>query len=179
MLKIGLTGSIASGKSEVEKILKDKFLVVDLDVVSHEFLKTIAKKEILEEFKTTDRKELAKIVFNDENKKRKLEEILHPKLKKYVLDIFNSSDKPVVISGALLYEAGFFPLFDKTIFIDAPIDLRLLRLQKRNGFSEIEAKKRIDVQKNEGKKFADFIIENSSTIEELNKKVMDIFNLFI
>lgn len=171
MLKIGLTGTIASGKSEVEKILKESFLVVDLDEVSHELLVGAAKKEVLAEFKTIDRKKLASIIFCDSEKKRALEAILHPKLKTYVLNLFKTSSKPVVVSGALLYEAGFFPLFDKTIFIDAPYETRLERLQKRNSLTKEEALIRINSQSDIARNFCDFVIENKGGLEELKEEV--------
>lgn len=179
MKKIGITGAIASGKSEVEKILKEKYLVIDLDVVSHKILETNAKKEVLAEFKTLDRKELGAIVFNSEEKRKKLEEIIYPKLKEFILDVFknNENEEFIFISGALLYEAGFFDLFDKTIFVDAPPEIRLKRLQKRNNLDEVEAKKRIDIQRNIGKVFSDFVIENNTSIDELRKKVRSLILL--
>lgn len=179
LMKIGITGSIASGKSEVEKILKEKFPVMDLDIVSHKLLETTAREEVLEEFKTTDRKELASIVFNDKEKLKKLENIIHPKLKKQVIEFFkeNGKEEYIFVSGALLFEAGFFNLFDKTIFIDAKFDLRLKRLQKRNGLDEVEALKRMNAQTQEAKSHADIVIENNGSIEELKKKVKELVGL--
>lgn len=179
MIKIGLTGAIASGKSEAEKILKRILPVVDLDIVSHKILEEDAREEILKEFNTLNRKEIGKVVFQDIEKRKKLEEIIHPRLKTYVLNFFEEKKdkKAVVVSGALLYEAGFFPLFDKTIFIDAPKNIRLERLQKRNSLNREDALIRINSQKNEGKTKADFIIQNTGTIEELKEKIKQIVSI--
>lgn len=179
MIKIGLTGAIASGKSEAEKILKKILPVVDLDIVSHKILEEDVREEILKEFNTLNRKEIGKVVFQDIEKRKKLEEIIHPRLKTYVLNFFEEKKdkKAVVVSGALLYEAGFFPLFDKTIFIDAPKNIRLERLQKRNSLNREDALIRINSQKNEGKTKADFIIQNTGTIEELKEKIKQIVSI--
>ncbi len=175
MIKIGLTGNIASGKSEVENILLKKgFIVVDLDKVSHQLLKnnTVVQSEVLKEFKTSDRNELAKIVFSDLDKKKKLENIIYPKLKEYIINTFeiNKDKKAVIISGALIYEAGFDGLFDKIIYIDAKKEIRLKRLMKRNKTDEKTALKRMNCQ-NDNKLKADIIIENNSDFENLNNKV--------
>ena len=133
MIKIGLTCNIASGKSEVENIfLKKGFIVVDLDKISHQLLENDdeVKNKVLDEFKTLDRAELAKIVFSDLNKQKILEDIIYPKLKEYIIKCFkiNEDKKALIISGALIYEAGFSSLFDKIIFVDAKKELRLKRL---------------------------------------------------
>lgn len=170
MLKLGLTGNIASGKSEVEKILKNKgYKVIDLDIVSHEFLEN--NSEIYEHFKTLDRNTIAKIVFSDVKEKEYLESVLHPLLYKFVLEEFKKNYSKIVISGALLYEAGFNKLFDKIIFVDAPYEIRLKRLIKRNNLSESEAGKRLNCQNNNYKNQADFVLENIGTIEELEKSI--------
>ena len=148
MLKLGLTGNICAGKSEVEKILESKgYKVIDLDKVAHKFLEN--NKEIENHFKTLDRKKIAQIV---------------------VLDEFKKDYEKIVISGALLYEAEFDKLFDKIIYIDAPYEIRLKRLIKRNNLDEASALKRMNAQ-NDNKNKADIIINNSGTIEDLKKAI--------
>lgn len=170
MIKLGLTGNIASGKSEVEKILQNSgFKVIDLDKVSHKFLEN--NSEIFNHFKTLDRKKIADIVFGDIEEKKYLENILHPMLYNFILEEFKKDYNKIVISGALLYEAGFDKLFDKIIFVDAPYNLRLERLIKRNNLSESEARKRLDCQTDKYKNCADYTIENIGNIEELEKSI--------
>ena len=168
MLKLGLTGNICSGKSQVEKILKDKgYKVFDLDIISHKFLEN--NSDILNHFKTLDRKKIAKIVFSNEDEKKYLESVLYPLLYNFILEEFKKDYEKIVISGALLYEAGFDKIFDKIIYIDAPYEIRLNRLMKRNNLSETEAKIRLDCQNNDNKKRADIIIDNSGTLDELKE----------
>ena len=176
MIKIGLTGNIASGKSEVEKIIaKFGYKVVDLDIVSHKLIDTTCKEAILNVFNTTDRKKLAEIVFKDKDELKKLENIIHPELNKYILDCFekNKDEKLIVISGALIFEAGFSGLFNKIIYIDADEDLRLKRLMKRNSFDKKTALERINAQNNKFKTLADYVIENNTSKEDLEKKVQE------
>ena len=176
MLKVGITGNIASGKSIVENIIKNKgYLVFDLDVISHNLLNenNEVKTLVLKEFNTLDKKEIAKIVFRDNAKRKKLENIIHPKLKEFCFDIFKKNEKIVFISGALLYEAGFDEFFDKIIYIDADKNTRLARLIKRNNLSKQDALLRINSQK-DNKSRANFIIENNSSIDELEIKVNSI-----
>ena len=176
MIKVGLCGKIAAGKSEAEKILRDKgFLVVDLDEVSHLLLEDneAVRCKILEEFHTLERKELAKIVFNDNLKRARLEEIIYPVLREKILDFFNenNNEKMLFVSGALLYEAGFDCLFDEIIFVDAPLDIRLERLMKRNNFSKEEAMKRINSQMNGFEYNTGLIINNNAGLDNLQKEV--------
>ena len=173
MLKIGLTGNIASGKSEVEKILSDMgYYVHDLDKITHKLYESSdINKKIMKEFNTTDRKKISQIVFSDKNKLKTLENIIHPELKKFILNL--KSDEIVFVSGALIYEAGFDYLFDKIIFVDSSYETRFLRLKKRNNLSYEEAKIRMDIQNPDNKSKADFIIENNSTIDNLKKQVIE------
>ncbi len=180
MLKIGITGNIASGKSEVEKIISSLgFLVVDLDIVSHNLLENNKelKSAIFKEFQTLDRKKIANIVFNNKEKLEKLNNIFHPILKKYILNLFNEAASTVFVSGALIYEAGFNNLFDKMIFVDSAYETRLERLMKRNNLTVEEAKIRLEKQNTKFKNEADFIVENDGDIEELKEKIQKILEV--
>lgn len=182
MIKIGLIGNIASGKSTVEKILAEMGLkVVDLDIISHRLLETTCKIEVLKEFSTTDRKKLSSIVFNDKEKLKKLENIIYPKLKEFINDYFeqNKNEKTVIVSGALLLEKGFKDLFDKIILVEADKELRYKRLIKRNNYTEAEAKIRIEAQKDIDKKLVDFTIENNKDEKALFKNISDIISKII
>ena len=170
MLKLGLTGNICAGKSEVEKLFQKRgYEVIDLDIVSHKFLEE--STEIYEHFKTRERSVISKIVFSDTKEKIYLESVLHPMLYDFVLGEFNKNYDKILISGALLYEAGFDKLFDKIIFVDAPYETRLLRLIKRNNFSNKEAELRLNSQNDNYKNCADYIIENDDSIEKLEKSI--------
>lgn len=179
MIKVGISGKIASGKSEAEKIIKEKgFFVFDLDIISHNLLENDKniQSEILKEFKTINRKELSKIVFSDNQKKAKLENIIHPKLKKIIFELFEKykNEKIIFISGALLFKSGFYKFFDKTIFINAKKEIRLERLIKRNNITEKEALLKIDAQDDNA--LADIIIENNDNFSNLKEKIEQTLN---
>ena len=112
MLKIAITGNIASGKSAVENHLqKLGYKVFDTDKIAHQILET--SPEVKKTFGTTDRKEIAKIVFSNPEKLKVLETIIHPKVKEEILKIFKLDEKIVFISVPQLFESGFNNLFDK------------------------------------------------------------------
>ncbi len=182
MLKVGLTGNIASGKSEVEKILqKLNYCVFDLDKTVHYLYQNDEKIKnlILQKFSTLDRKKIGDIVFSNPQKKLELENIIYPRLKELIFELFEEykNEKYIFISGALLFESGFNKYFDKIIFIDAPYELRLKRLIKRNNLSQDEAKKRINAQDNSNKDRADVIIQNLKDINSLEKETIKALEL--
>lgn len=192
MIKVGITGGIGSGKSEAKDIFK-KYgaFVVDADEIVKALLKKNGEafkqvvdefgKEILDNDLEIDKSKLSSIVFGDALKRRKLEEILHPLVIKKREEIFAKmqkkvSEKDIVVAeAALIFEANTKKYFDYVILIKAPKDLRIKRLLSK-GFSLSEVEKRMKAQWEDEKKekLADFVIENNSSLEELEKKVANV-----
>ena len=183
MIKVAIVGNIASGKSTVENILQEKgYKVFDTDIIAHEVLNDFAE-EIINQFDGHDilengkvsREKLGKIVFNDKKLKEKLEYIVHPEIKNRIKSIFekNKNEKYVFVSIPLLFEIGWGNLFDKILFIKTEDDIRLKRLMQRNKFTQEEALSRIKSQLPQEKKAkkADFVIENNSSIDVLQKYI--------
>lgn len=191
MIKVAIVGNIASGKSQVEKILLDfGYKVIDTDKIGHQLLENDIKtiSEIKANFLGDDifldekisRDKLGKVVFSDTVKKQKLEYILHRKIYEKVEDFFNEnySEKLVFVAIPLLFETNQEKTFDKRIFISADEKLRMKRLIERNNYSEEYAKKRIDSQAGEEEKIkkSDFVIYNNSDLKSLKQQVEDILN---
>ncbi len=171
MLKAAITGNIASGKSQVEKIISEKYPVYDADKIAHKILENLKDFYGYDVFTDgkIDRKKLGELVFSNPDLKKKLEEIIHPQVKQEILKIFEQDLPVVFISIPLLFETGFDRLFDKIIFVSADSNLRLERLMKRNNFTKEEALRRIQSQGAEEEKIqkSDFVICNNSTLTDL------------
>ncbi len=192
MIKVAITGNIASGKSQVEKILISMgYKVADTDKINHFILasdiKTINKikdafkdDDILEENGEISREKLGKIVFSVGWKKIKLEEILHKEINHKLEDFYTeNNDKNIVfVSIPLLFETNQEDKFDKIIFVSADEDVRLKRLIERNGYDLKYAKIRIASQQKEAEKLkkSDYIIYNNSDLISLQKQVISILN---
>lgn len=183
MLKVALTGNIASGKTEFEKLLiKRGYMVVDTDKITHELLskdlEAIEKikeyfesYDILEEDGSISRDKLGELVFSNKGLKYKLETILHPLITDRVEKYFEQYKKlPVIfVSVPLLFEAGFNKLFDKIILIASDENIRLRRLLKRNKWRFDYAKARIKAQMPQEDKMdlSDFVIYNNTSLANM------------
>lgn len=176
MIKVAITGNIASGKSVVESYLRELgYKVFDTDKIAHKILEN--SFEVKKIFGTSDRKEIANIVFSNKEKLKQLEAIIHPEVKKEILNLFKLNEKIIFISVPQLFESGFNKLFDKVIFISADDNLRLERLIKRNNLTKEEALKRISAQNKEEEKISksDFILYNNGDIESLKNEIKNLF----
>ncbi|KXZ40180.1 dephospho-CoA kinase [Alkalithermobacter thermoalcaliphilus JW-YL-7 = DSM 7308] len=188
MKVIGLTGSIGSGKSTVSNLLIEKgFKIIDADKIAKEILNKgtdaffeviqFFGEEILDENKDIDRKKLASIVFSDDEKLRKLNAITHPKIKKAIKDKIDyyrekNIDK-IFLDAPLLIEANLTYMVDFVLLIICNYDIQVKRIMNRDNITKEEAKQRIKAQMSveEKKKYADYIIDNSYTIDKLKDDV--------
>ena len=194
MLVAGLTGSIASGKTVVSKMLKDLgALIIDADEVSREVVAPQTKcwerlvssfgKEILHEDLTLDRKKLADRVFNNPEDLFTLNSLLHPAIMKRIDERLEEikERKPeaiVVIDAALLVETGMYKKYDKLIVVCADEKTQIERILHRDKLSQAEAKKRINSQLplRDKIKIADFVIENEGPLSKTKEQVEKVFN---
>lgn len=195
-LIIGLTGGIASGKSTVSNMLKEKGItVVDADVEARLAVETgePAYLKIVENFGSDillpdggiDRPKLGSIIFHNEEKRRVLNEIVHPDVRRRMNDkkeiAVNRGEKAVVLDIPLLFESRLEYMADKTIlvYVDAPVQLS--RLMSRNGLSREEAEARIKSQMDLKIKInlANAVIDNNGTIEETKKQLDSILESWV
>ncbi|CAG7587742.1 Dephospho-CoA kinase [Peptoniphilus tyrrelliae] len=179
---IGLTGSIATGKSQVSNYLRDKGIkVVDADLIARDLVDIpIVKDEIKKAFgeniyvnKNLDRKKLAEIVFNNDKKRDILNDIMHPHIYKIILDEIKNSKEIVFVDIPLLFEnekvnEKFGLKFDEIWLVYVDRETQIERLMKRDGISRDYAEKKINSQISveEKRKKADVIIDNRFTVEE-------------
>ncbi len=195
MIKVAITGNIASGKSCVENYLKDKgFKVIDADKVNHSLL--LHDDEVIKEIKnlfknqdiigidgTLSREKIGKIVFSDKKMKSELEKILHKKIDEEIEQFIkiNEKEKIIFVSVPLLFETNQDVKYDIIIFVSAKKKIRLIRLMKRNNFSEEYAKVRINSQMKEELKIkkSDYVIYNNSDFENIKHQIDNILKELI
>lgn len=185
---VGLTGGIATGKSTVSNILIEMGIkVIDADKIAHQILdKDDVIKKIKDQFgeevinkNKVNRAKLGKLVFDDQEKRKKLEEITHPQILKKIKDKVNKykdKNEIIVLDVPLLFETGLDKWVDQVWLVYADFNTQLERIKKRDGLETKEAKKRINAQisLNQKKKKADIIIKNEGTIQDLKRKILNL-----
>jgi dephospho-CoA kinase len=190
MMRIGLTGGIATGKSTVQAMLEEQgYPVLDADAVYHELLATDA--EMLADLRTRfgaacfdadgqlDRKALGEVVFADAEARRDLGALTHPRVRRRMVAWLEerSQDRPppaaVFVSIPLLFENGLEALFDATWVVSCSPDLQLERLRARNDLDEEAARRRIASQMplEEKERRADVVIVNDGARPETRARV--------
>jgi len=187
MKRIGLTGSIASGKSTVADMLRDMgAFVIDADETGRALtnrpgspvLGEIAAAfgaHMLTEEGLLDRKAMAALVFGDAAARSRLEAILHPAIRASMHEQEKNArgHNAVVYDVPLLFESGMDADMDEVWVVDAPRETRISRLAERNGWSPSEAQRRMAAQMPDAEKRAraDVLIENGADMDTLRRKV--------
>jgi len=190
---IGLTGGIASGKSTVSAKLKEfGAAVIDADLLARDVVRKgeIAYNKIVQCFGEDillpggdiDRKKLGNIVFSDKEKLALLNSITHPeiinRMKERIQELKAEGAKVIVVDAAILIEMGLHKYVDSVWVLSVDRETQLKRLVERDKFNYREAENRINSQfTNEvRKKYADVVIDNSKPIEEVEKRLEELWN---
>ena len=194
-MKIGLTGGIATGKSSVSDILEQKgATIIDADKIVHKLMEPEHKlwydivnvfgDEILLDNRQIDRKKLGKIIFNNQNKREKLNQITHPRVIaeiKNKMDKLEDGDNIIVAEVPLLFEVGMEDLFTEVWVVTADKEIQIKRLKQRDGLDTEAAQKRIKAQMPLAKKekLADRIINNNGSKKELLAQINRVWSKVI
>jgi dephospho-CoA kinase len=190
LLKIGLTGGVASGKSTVSRILRGLGAeIIDADIVARElvekgspYLEKIVKsfgREVLGPDGSLNRKRLGDIVFRDQGKLSILNGILHPPIISRINELMCSMEKEglhdrVVLDAALLIEIGLYRHVDVVWLVKASRKTQIERLMARDCISRERAVGMVDSQMplEAKERYADVVIDNEGSLEELKKRVI-------
>ncbi|MEK7724611.1 MAG: dephospho-CoA kinase [Acidobacteriota bacterium] len=193
MLKVGLTGSIAVGKSYVCEVFKELGAVVlDADQTARKVVEPNTRgwqlivdnfgENVLQSDKQIDRVRLGAIVFADEAKRQLLNSIVHPLVfeaqNQWLLEKESENAENIaIIDAALMIESGSYQRFEKLIVVWCKPEIQLKRLMARNNLSEEEALKRINAQmsQEEKKRYADYLIDTSEGFAASKEQTIGIF----
>jgi len=192
MLKVGLTGSIAVGKSYVVSVLAELGCVTfDADKVAHSVMEPgrPAYEDIAREFGqgilapdgSIDRQKLGAIVFADEARRIRLNEIVHPRVieeQNRLLQEAEAKDPDgiAIIDAALMIESGGYKRFDKLIVVHCDRETQIERLMRRNHITNEEADRRVAAQmsSDEKRQYADYEIDTSGGYDQTRQRVVEV-----
>lgn len=187
-MRVGLTGGIGAGKSAVARILEDLgAYIVDTDALAREavapnsdgFMEIARVWPQVVRTGALDRAALGEIVFNDPLARERLNAILHPHIRRLAVerDARAKSGQLVVHVVPLLFETGYDRLVDKTIAVVSPEDSRIGRIVARDAIDEarIRARMAAQIDPDEARRRADYVIENDGDFDRLRKRTGDVY----
>ncbi|TCC66309.1 dephospho-CoA kinase [Kribbella pittospori] len=190
MLRVGLTGGIGAGKSAVSARLAERgAVVIDSDVLAREVVAkgTEGLAEVVTEFGPgvltaegdLDRPALGQIVFGDAAARRKLEAIVHPRVRARAAEIEAGAPAEAIVVHdiPLLVETGQADRFDVVVIVDVPVDVQLERLTAQRGMPDTEAKQRIASQASREDRLAvaGLVVDNSGSLDDLDRRVDEVW----
>lgn len=183
--KIAITGTIGSGKSTVSKMISEKYPFLSSDsIVSDLYLDEefrLKVNRLLYNINSSDmdKKTLANDIFNKDDLKDKLENLIHPLVKDEIIDFMSKNEGLVFVEVPLLFEASFDDIFDVIITVVSDEDNIIERLVKYRDFSEEEALSRIKHQFSIELKVSksDYVIYNNSSLDDLRIDVNKVLEM--
>jgi dephospho-CoA kinase len=190
VLKVGLTGGIGAGKSAVaQRLARHGAVIIDADRLAREVVApgTPGLTEIVEAFGTgvltddgaLDRSRVGALVFGDEVARRRLEKIIHPRVRSRTAELTAAAapDAVVVNDVPLLVETGLAPSYHVVLVVESPRELRIRRLAETRGMAVDEAAARISAQATdvERRAAADVLLVNAGSLDELHARVDELY----
>lgn len=193
MLRIGLTGGIASGKSTVADLFAELGVaIVDTDVIAREIvapgqpaldeIQDVFGKAVIAEDGSLDRRELRKIVFADDSQRARLESILHPRIREAAFEQAEQASGPyVVIVVPLMFESPMRHAMDRILVVDCDQETQLRRLRERDNESEEQARRIIAAQSSRKDRLsiADDIISNDGDLDSIRDAVSAMHRFYL
>ncbi|WP_294185024.1 dephospho-CoA kinase [uncultured Clostridium sp.] len=193
MIRIGLTGGIGSGKSTVSNILREKGIkIIDADNTARgvierypvimDRIKSVFGKEYVDNSGKLKRKEFGNYIFSHKNMRSRYESIIIPFIKKDILGdmdkLEKSSEDMCIVDGATIVENQFYKNLDLILLVWVNERVQIERVKKRDKLTESQVIQRINSQMSleEKKKYADFILDNSGTLDETRNQLEKIFD---
>ena len=194
-LVVGLIGGIGSGKSQVAAVFaRHGARVIAGDQLGQAALRApdirgrVASRwgdAVLDEHGDIDRRRLGAIVFADSVERKALEAIAHPWIRRHILaEIAEARRDPsvslIVLDAAIMLEAGWNEVCDRLVYIEAPRAVRLERVERQRGWSEkeVDAREQAQLPLTEKVVRADHVLDNSASLEHLNRQVTDLLHLW-
>ena len=196
-LIVAVTGGIGSGQSTVCSFFKEWHCkVINADVKAKEViqqdrklqneLKLAFDRSIFRKDRTLDTKRLAELAFKDEISTQKLNQLVHPRMVESLVEEmeqarFSGKYPIIIIDAALIYEISIENMFDAVIVVDAPVRLREKRVMERDSMTRNEFRSRLNKQipLEDKVSWADYVIKNDGTVDNLKQKSRTIFNLLM
>ena len=196
-LIVAVTGGIGSGQSTVCSFFKEWHCkVINADVKAKEViqqdrklqneLKLAFDRSIFRKDRTLDTKRLAELAFKDEISTQKLNQLVHPRMVESLVEEmeqarFSGKYPIIIIDAALIYEISIENMFDAVIVVDAPVRLREKRVMERDNMTRNEFRSRLNKQipLEDKVSWADYVIKNDGTVDNLKQKSRTIFNLLM
>jgi dephospho-CoA kinase len=190
VLRVGLTGGIGSGKSEVSaRLAAQGAVVIDADAIAREVVEpgTDGLAEVVEAFGpevlrpdgTLDRPRLGEIVFADPELRGKLNAIVHPRVGARMAELEGEAAPGAIVvhDVPLIAESGRTDAYDLIVVVDAPPRVQIDRLVRRRGMTREQAKARMAAQASREQRLAiaDIVIDNSGSLSELDRQVGDLW----
>ena len=189
-VRVGLTGGVASGKSAVSAMLRDLgAVVVDADQLAREVVArgSSGLREVVDAFGpgvltengSLDRPAMGALVFADDGARRKLEAIIHPRVRELAAALENAAgpDAIVVHDIPLLAETGQAEGFDAVVVVDVPVETQVERMVELRGMTVEDAGARVAAQatREQRRAVATHVIDNTGTLDDLRDRVTEIF----